>query len=210
MARGTDFTLEPDDIVGAAVAILREEGFDAVSMRSVAARLGVSPVPLYNRIGNKEALLDAMAEHLVAGIAPPTDDEETWQAYATRWARDLRSRLRAAPDSRLVLRARRRAYVQASKPLVEIMRRDGLDDDEAVRACRMLMWTTVGFVAVEQGGRSATDDRPTRSRAAKSAGRRRAPGGDPSGIGPEESDEMFDLQIRLLVDGLAAEAAADD
>lgn len=202
MPRGTEFTLDPVDIVEAAVAILREDGFDAVSMRSVANRLGVSPVPLYNRIGNKEALLDAVAEHLVAGIEPPTGTEGSWQDYATEWARDLRARLKDSPDSRLVLRARRSAYVQASKPLIEIMRRDGLDADEAVRACRMLMWTTVGFVAVEQGTQAPD---PARGATAPSR-RRRAPGGDPSGVRSDESDEMFALQIRFLLDGLAADA----
>jgi len=204
MPRGTEFTLDPVDIVEAAVAILREDGFDAVSMRSVANRLGVSPVPLYNRIGNKEALLDAVAEHLVAGIGPPSGREESWQAYASEWAHDLRARLKDAPDSRLVLRARRSAYVQASKPLVDAMRRDGLDTDEAVRACRMIMWTTVGFVAVEQGTRA-----PDPARGTAPEGRRRASGGDPSGVRPDESDEMFALQIRFLLDGLSADAAAD-
>ena len=40
----SDFDLAADEIVSAAVDIFREEGLDAVSMRSVSARLGVSPV----------------------------------------------------------------------------------------------------------------------------------------------------------------------
>ena len=63
-------------------------------MRSVSARLGVSPVPLYSRIGNKDALLDAIAERLLADLAPPPDDGEPWDEYALRWARELRVRSR--------------------------------------------------------------------------------------------------------------------
>jgi TetR/AcrR family tetracycline transcriptional repressor len=39
-------------------------------MRSVSARLGVSPVPLYSRVGNKDVLLDAVADRLLADLAP--------------------------------------------------------------------------------------------------------------------------------------------
>ena len=66
MSRQADFDLDADEIVSAAVEIFRESGLDAVSMRSVAARLGVSPVPLYSRIGNKDALVDAIADRLGA------------------------------------------------------------------------------------------------------------------------------------------------
>ena len=48
----TELELDADEIVTAAVAIFEESGLDAVSMRSVSARLGVSPVPLYSRVGN--------------------------------------------------------------------------------------------------------------------------------------------------------------
>ena len=56
-------------------------GAIAVSMRRVAARLGVSPIPLYSRVGNKDALLDAVnaqrrsltvSSAAVAGERPPT------------------------------------------------------------------------------------------------------------------------------------------
>ena len=58
MTKQPDLDLEADEIVTAAVEIFQESGLDAVSMRSVAARLGVSPMPLYSRVGNKDALLD--------------------------------------------------------------------------------------------------------------------------------------------------------
>ena len=68
----------------AAVEIFEESGLDAVSMRSVSARLGVSPVPLYSRIGNKEALVDAIADRLLANLAPPAP--KTRRGTGTRCA----------------------------------------------------------------------------------------------------------------------------
>jgi AcrR family transcriptional regulator len=191
--------LDPDAIVDAAIAILREQGLDAVSMRTVAARLGVSPFPLYSRLGNKEALLDAMAERLLAGLAPAPAGDEPWTTYARRWAHELRRRLRDVPDSRLVLGPRRWAYVDATVPLVAALRRDGVAADEAVRACRLLMWATLGFVVTESGARR---DPP----AADGRARTRLPGGDPTGVTDAEADALFELQLDFLLAGLAGGA----
>jgi TetR/AcrR family transcriptional regulator, tetracycline repressor protein len=198
MTKQPDLDLEADEIVTAAVEIFQESGLDAVSMRSVAARLGVSPMPLYSRVGNKDALLDAIAERLLEDLAPPATDDETWDAYALRWARELRARLRRARDSRLILLPARDAYVEASRPLVDAMRRDGFAPDAAVQACRLLMWATVGFGAVESGV-EPPGRRRTRSR----------PGSDPAGVEPAEVDELFDLHVHYVIDGIARDVDVD-
>jgi TetR/AcrR family transcriptional regulator, tetracycline repressor protein len=187
--------LESSAIVEAAIDILREQGLDAVSMRTVAARLGVSPFPLYSRIGNKDALLDAMAERLLADLAPAGDPAEAWPDYARRWAHELRRRLRGVPDSRLVLGPRRWAYVDATGPLAAALRRGGVGTDETVRACRMLMWATIGFVVTESGARP---DPPS----ASDRDRTRLAGGDPAGVTDREADTLFELQLDYLLAGL--------
>src|SRR3979409_2663297 len=78
LSREPDFDLNADEIVTAAVEIFQESGLDAVSMRSVSSRLGVSPVPLYSRVGNKDALVDAIAERLLVDLAPPSNEGEPW------------------------------------------------------------------------------------------------------------------------------------
>lgn len=198
MTKQPDFDLDADEIITAAVEILREFGLDAVSMRNVASRLGVSPVPLYSRIGNKDALLDAVADRLLADLPPPENTGERWDEYAVRWTRELRARLRGARDSRLILWPGRDAYVEASRPLVAGMRSAGFAADAAVQACRLLTWATVGFAAVESG--------------VQPAGRRRRgsrPGGDPRGVEPAEADTLFDLHIRYVIEGIARDAASD-
>jgi len=198
MAKPTDLELDADEIITAAVAIFHESGLDAVSMRSVSTRLGVSPIPLYRRIGNKDALLDAIADRILTDLAPSADDAEPWGDYAARWALELRMRLRTARDSRLILRPRRDAYVEASRPLIEAMRRDGLAVDAAVQACRLLMWTTVGFGVVETGATPRAQRR-----------RQGRPGGDPGGLDADEVDALFRQQIRYVIEGIARDAAEE-
>jgi hypothetical protein len=149
-------------------------------------------MPLYTRVGNKAALLDAVADHLLLDLAPDADADEPWPDYAERWCRELRDRLKRTPDSRLYLGARE-PYVAASRPLVAVLRDGGLSAEAAVQACRLLMWATVGFVAMEQGS----------SVPASGARRGRLSGSDPTGVTPEEADELFDLQIGILTAGIA-------
>jgi TetR/AcrR family transcriptional regulator, tetracycline repressor protein len=189
-----EFDLDAEEIITAAVEIFRESGLDAVSMRRVSSRLGVSPVPLYSRVGNKQALVEAIADRLLRDVAPALDDGEVWADYARRWARALRARLRLARDSRLIVTPDRAGYVEASRPLIEVMRRDGMSADAAVQACRLVMWATVGFGAVESGAQP-----PKRRRGLT------RPGGDPGGVDRREIDALFDLHIRYLIEGIQQE-----
>jgi AcrR family transcriptional regulator len=198
--RANDFELHADEIVDAAVEIFQEGGLDAVSMRSVSTRLGVSPVPLYSRVGNRDALVEAIADRLLEGLAPASNDGEPWQSYAVRWSRELRARLRQARDSRLIVWPGREAYVEASRPLIAAMRRDGFEADAAVQACRLLTWATVGFGAVESGVA------PPSTRRLDRGSRRARPGGDPAGVDATETDTLFDLHIRYLIDGIVRDA----
>lgn len=191
MAGRTALDVEAEDFVRAAIAIFEEQGLDAVSMRSVSARLGVSPVPLYNRLGNKESLLDAMADQLLVDAVSAVEEGEPWNDYAVRWATALRDRILGTPDVRLLLGNRRSPYVAASRPLIEALRAAGFAADAAVQATRLLLWATVGFVVVEQrrpDGLSETKE-----------GR---PGSNPAGVSHQEADQLFHLHIGYLLRGV--------
>jgi AcrR family transcriptional regulator len=191
MAGRTAFDLDADEVIDAAIALLDEEGLDAVSMRSVGARLGVSPVPLYSRVGNKDALLEAMAERLMAGMAPALEPGEAWAAYAERWAMAVRRRFSRSAELRLVVGNPRAPFVEASRPLIDTLREQGFEADEAVQACRLLLWAVSGFATIEGG---SVRDRPSRGR---------RPGGDPAGVSRAEADHLFALHVRYVVEGIA-------
>ncbi|HTU05408.1 MAG TPA: TetR/AcrR family transcriptional regulator C-terminal domain-containing protein, partial [Trebonia sp.] len=61
--------LTRDDVLAAALKLLDEEGLDRLTMRRVATRLNVQHGALYWHYADKQALLDAMAEHIVGNVA---------------------------------------------------------------------------------------------------------------------------------------------
>jgi len=65
--------LSQEAIVVAAIAIADREGLDAVSMRRLGQDLEANPMSLYHHVRDKDALLNAMADSVVRGIAPARD-----------------------------------------------------------------------------------------------------------------------------------------
>lgn len=81
--------LTPDRIVDEAIALMQEQGLDAVSLRRLAGRLGVQAMSLYWHIPNKEDLLRRMSKLLhtqAAATMPPSD---TWQEWARAYGRAI-------------------------------------------------------------------------------------------------------------------------
>ena len=85
--------LEPDVVVRAALEVLDQGGLDGLSIRAIADRLGVRGPALYWHFRNKQALLDQMAEAMLADRAVdlvlPTESESWWDwlAQTARWLR---------------------------------------------------------------------------------------------------------------------------
>ena len=65
-ARGQGVTV--DAILDAALSLLDEEGEQALSMRAVAARLGVTPMSLYHHVADRAALLVALSAKIYGGV----------------------------------------------------------------------------------------------------------------------------------------------
>ncbi len=52
-------------IIDAATELFREEGFDGMSIRKIADRLGVSHMVIYTYFKNRDALVDAFRDHMM-------------------------------------------------------------------------------------------------------------------------------------------------
>ncbi|MEO3873731.1 GntR family transcriptional regulator [Nonomuraea sp. B12E4] len=72
--------LNRKDVLRAAVAIADVEGLDAVSMRRLAAELGVGPMSLYRHVANKDELVTQMADEVFGEPELPLPGPEGWRA----------------------------------------------------------------------------------------------------------------------------------
>ncbi|WP_127933568.1 GntR family transcriptional regulator [Nonomuraea polychroma] len=64
----------------AAISIADAEGLDAVSMRRLAAELGVGPMSLYRHVANKDELVTQMADEVFGEPELPVPGPEGWRA----------------------------------------------------------------------------------------------------------------------------------
>lgn len=76
--------LSEDAVVDAALAILKSEGLEAVTMRRVAAALDTGAASLYVYVSGREGLLEAMLDRVIATI-------ELEAPSASRWRHQLHS-----------------------------------------------------------------------------------------------------------------------
>jgi AcrR family transcriptional regulator len=89
--RGPAPTHSRDEIVAAAIAIADADGLAAVSMRSVAARLGTGAASLYRYLSSRDDLLDLMADRVATELRPYPEPDGDWLDAMLQVARAQRA-----------------------------------------------------------------------------------------------------------------------
>lgn len=153
-APGTPLTRER--IVTAALALVDREGLAALSMRRLGAELGADPMAAYHYLPNKQALLDAIVEAVMAeidlSVDQPSEPPEERLVYAALAYRDV---LLAHRNALPILLSRGPSTPAAMRPvelLIGILRDAGLPAGEAFAGMNAIAATvrgTVGMVAGE-------------------------------------------------------------
>ena len=143
--------LSRDLIAKAAVGILDEYGLADVSMRRVAGHLGVAPGALYWHVENKQALVSAMAELILAPVQKQSDPREM--------CAQIRSALLSHRDGADVVTA---AVSQPHSPLFASLVSDLRDtlpqsDPRADAAAEALLFLTLGAANIYQSGTQLQD-----------------------------------------------------
>ncbi|GAA2478435.1 TetR/AcrR family transcriptional regulator C-terminal domain-containing protein [Winogradskya humida] len=90
------------DVVAGALILLDAEGLDALTMRKLAAQLGVQAGGLYWHFKNKSALLGAMADEIVAPLAAEPAPG-SWDAQLTEFGHRYRQALLSHRDGARVV-----------------------------------------------------------------------------------------------------------
>lgn len=155
--------LDRRQIVAEAVSLLDSDGLDGLTLRKLAARLGVRQPTLYWHLPSKAALLtavaDAVLDEAVASLGPPAADEP-WPDWLAGLAERLRRAMLAHPDgARLVVTSQLSLRMAAFSELaVSGLVGQGVPLRQARLAVLTVEHFTVGHVLAEQEGPPATGD----------------------------------------------------
>lgn len=151
-APGDRRPLSRERILEAALRFVDAQGLQALSMRKLAADLGVEAMSLYNHIENKEDILRGITDLLFAGVELPDDKGEGWMQHTRRLAHAVRQTLSDHPNvvplviSRPV---RTPAFLRLMDSAVGNFRAAGFDDDMAHHAWHTVSAHVVGYVLEE-------------------------------------------------------------
>lgn len=85
-------------IIDGALDVLDREGIEVLSMRKVAAEVGVTVSALYAHVRDKDELLQVMYEHVYSQFRVPEPDPDNWRDQVRSMARDLRDLLQSHRD----------------------------------------------------------------------------------------------------------------
>ncbi|MFE4667943.1 TetR/AcrR family transcriptional regulator [Streptomyces sp. NPDC056716] len=90
--------LSRERVIRTAVAVADEKGSASLTMRAIAAPLGVEAMSLYHHVAGREDILDGMVDTVFGEIEPPVPDPGgNWRAAMGRRARSARAALLRHP-----------------------------------------------------------------------------------------------------------------
>jgi AcrR family transcriptional regulator len=98
--------LTREDVVAEALAIIAHHGVQALTMRALAARLGVVPGALYRHVRNKEQLHDLVLDGVLAEVDYHHDHPAPWTHQLKTLAHRLRAVLEDHPGVAAILKTR--------------------------------------------------------------------------------------------------------
>jgi AcrR family transcriptional regulator len=139
-------------IVQTALELVDREGLNALSMRRLGAELGVDPMAVYYHVPNKESLLDAIVEAVMAEIDLSVDHtDEPHEERVMCAARAYRDVMLAHANALPIVLTRGPATPAAMRPvelLIGILRDAGLEPSEALAGMNSIAAAVRGFVGM--------------------------------------------------------------
>ena len=145
--------LTRDRVVSAALALVDRAGMDALSMRAVAAELGVEAMSLYRHVASKEALVEGIVARILDQIEVPPPGTP-WREAMTRRALSTRVVFLEHPAAAILVEScatmtpSRLAYADA---VTGLLLADGFTPSQAYKAFLTLDSYVFGFLVQELG-----------------------------------------------------------
>jgi AcrR family transcriptional regulator len=148
-------SLSERDLLTAAQQLLAERGSAAVSVRGIAARVGVAPNAVYTYFPDRAAILAALADDVLGRADPDVlaDPALPWRERITTFALALRSALLADPGLVTLIGGvpplTGPNVLTITERLLGALGDGGLDEVTAARAAYLLTVHVLGSVALE-------------------------------------------------------------
>ncbi|WP_081347300.1 TetR family transcriptional regulator [Mycobacteroides chelonae] len=185
------------DLVRRATAILDDYGIADLTMRRLARELDIAPSALYWHFANKQQLLGAVADHVLAPLAETDCRDVPWQQRIAFLCAALRDALLSHKDGAELVSAsfasgQTSHMITVVNRLAEAAVTSGLGAVPAALAARSIVYYVLGYVADEQS-RLQWD-----SAGALQDGQSLLT----DGAGLTDPTAQFGFGVRLLVDGI--------
>ncbi|WP_106397530.1 TetR/AcrR family transcriptional regulator [Actinocorallia populi] len=215
-------TLTRESIGAAALDLLGRHGAAALTMRSLAAELGVSPRALYNYVQDRRDLITVAAEIFESRWRPASLDTARWRDDLRAFCRDLRDHYRRHPGmttlalSENITLARHPAMLRNVDALLGLYTGIGLTPQDAYRACMETIRMVAGFVELQDAVHDRTPEHldaadlhrtPPPWLQAPAEHREELPHlSRLSELETDTPDTLFAFAMDVLIDGIAARA----
>jgi AcrR family transcriptional regulator len=145
-----------DALVEAGLELIDERGATALSMRGIAARLGISAMTPYNYFADKAELREAITEHGLAALAHDTRSQKAWDRELEDAMQGLRAALTRHPGIlELLLDRSTQTMGGFRRELIEMLQNAGFSERDAADALRTLGAYVIGYALLERGNPGA-------------------------------------------------------
>jgi AcrR family transcriptional regulator len=144
--------LSRERIVDVALAQMKEKGYEAVSMRSIAKDLGTGPASLYAHVANKDELDQLLIDRVAREFPIPEPDPERWDEQLKQSLLDMLTVYRAHPGvarATLGMIPTSPGAMRSAEGVMALCRAGGIPDQLAAWACDMFA-LYMGAVAIEE------------------------------------------------------------
>jgi AcrR family transcriptional regulator len=200
-------------VVAEALAVIAHGGVQAMSMRALAARLGVVPGAVYHHVGNKQQLQDLVLDGVLAEVDFHTNPSLAWTEQLKILATRLRQVLEAHPGVAGILKTRDPLgphSLALAEAFLSPLQTAGFADREAGLAFFLLVDYTIGFAV--SSPRTSVNEQRVRDTAIRTQlhefFRTLPPDRFPTLVALGEHvwvdnrDQRFTAGLQVLVDGL--------
>ena len=154
--------LTRERILEAALRVVDGEGMEALSMRRLAAELGVNPMSIYHHLPGKGAVISGLVGLVFSGMRVPPTGGLPWRGRVRAYARAHREVVRSHPNLALEIvsdaAAVSEAVLSGAEPLYGALEEAGLAPAMVVRAADSLVDFVHGFVLGEASNPSGQFD----------------------------------------------------